>query len=81
MMNWVFKKLSTNSNVNGYEVDNLPLKINNIDELCDKVRKYIDCKSGLEFKDVSSIYEGEFNKIVYDIYGLNSEEIKYIEEN
>ena len=27
LMNWFFKKLSTNSNVNGYEIDNLPIAI------------------------------------------------------
>ena len=27
MLNWFFAKLSTNSNVNGYEVDNLPVRI------------------------------------------------------
>ena len=39
MMNWYFKRLSTNSNVNGYEVDNLPLKIDKVNELVDAVNE------------------------------------------
>ncbi len=81
LMNWFFKKLSTNSNVNGYEIDNLPLKIKNEDKLIKEVEEYLKIKKIKEVKDDIDAFEKKIDNLVYEIYELNEEEIKYIEEN
>lgn len=81
LMNWFFKKLSTNSNVNGYEIDKLPLKIKNTENLIEEVKKYLDIKKLKEDKDDIDTYENNINNLVYEIYELNEKEIKYIEES
>lgn len=73
LMNFVFKQFSTNSNVNGYEVDNLPIKrdglfeksiailVRNMDNLnCNKSSKLID-------------------HMVYHLYDLTYDEVLIIE--
>lgn len=62
MMNWYFKKLSTNSNVNGYEIDNLPLKYNDIDILINIVKEYIYMMSHSKDFD-RNIYENNIDKV------------------
>ena len=79
MMNWYFKRLSTNSNVNGYEVDNLPLKIDKVNELVEAVENYLNYKNdNYAVQDVNK-FEDIINNIVYEIYGLDSNDIDIIE--
>ncbi|MEE0866392.1 MAG: Eco57I restriction-modification methylase domain-containing protein [Clostridia bacterium] len=79
LMNWFFKKLSTNSNVNGYEIDNLPIKISRENDLIENVVKYLEVKELNSNKESIESFENSIDKIVYDIYGLNEDDIKYIE--
>jgi hypothetical protein len=75
--NWYFSKLSTNSNVNGYEVDNIPIKNLSNDhkeEITKLVHKII------QSTDKTKYYE-ELNSIIYKIYELTEEEIIIIENN
>ena len=83
LMNWYFKKLSTNSNVNGYEIDNLPLKISKDDEstLTNLVKEYMKKKKEVNDKEDIEYYEKKINEIVYNIYNLDNREIRYIEES
>lgn len=76
LLNWYFAKLSTNSNVNGYEVDNLPIKI-------------ADDKTMLEIKELVQellVDAGKtesidkINELIYSIYELDTEEIEEIEK-
>ena len=41
LLNWYFKLFSTNSNVNGYEVDNLPIRIASTNQN-DLITKLVD---------------------------------------
>lgn len=75
LINWYFKKMSTNSNVNGYEIDELPVK--NISESdkkmianCAKIIVDNDDKEKIDFID----------KLLYKVYNLSNEEIQIIEE-
>lgn len=75
LMNWFFKKFSTNSNVNGYEVDNLPIIVSQ-----DKSKK--ERLIGIVISLLNSFskeLENEMNVIVYSIYGLTDEEIAIVE--
>lgn len=77
LLNFVFSKFSTNSNVNGYEVDNLPIyfPINNAPFIA-KVDKILAAKkSGRE----TTTFEHELDVMVYKLYNLNFEEVKIID--
>ena len=77
LLNWFFAKLSTNSNVNGYEVDNLPIKIPT-----DEGKKIVTLLvHRLLENPLDTVAEEQLNKIIYDTYGLSSEQITVVESN
>lgn len=82
--NWFYKTMSTNSNVNGYEVDNLPILVceekaqNKIINLVDKILEFKKSTLG---KKQTSEYEQKIDQLVYKLYGLTPEEIKMVEGN
>ena len=82
-LNWFFRCFSTNSNVNGYEVDNFPIpKITQIEQekLSILVKRVIEAKRQDSTFD-TSIMESEIDSLVYKAYCLNVEEIQIIEHS
>ena len=77
LLNWFFAKLSTNSNVNGYEIDNLPIKVPNQLVSC----KLIDIVDKLLDDPFKQEYVNSLDTLVYNIYDLTEEEIKTIEDS
>lgn len=82
LLNYVFKLLSTNSNVNGYEVDNLPIanSVSEVDKqiIVETVTQILEDKK----KDINydtSEDEKKLDGIIYKLYGLNPQDIKVIE--
>lgn len=76
VLNWFFAKLSTNSNVNGYEVDNLPIRIGKnvqVIELEKTVKALLDSPSNDALKE-------QLDSIIYDVYGLTADEQIIIEK-
>ncbi|HEX6182152.1 MAG TPA: N-6 DNA methylase [Chitinophagaceae bacterium] len=71
LQNWFFKKFSTNSNVNGYEIDNLPVV--NLDpheaELLKNIAEYMCC---ISTKDniplLYSFFETLNNAVNYELF-------------
>ena len=66
--NWFFKCYSTNSNVNGYEVDNLPIP-NTLPQSLDTVYRYLNLtvpKSA--YSVISNFYQELVNAITYQLY-------------
>lgn len=76
LLNWFFAKLSTNSNVNGYEVDNIPIKIAN-DALMREVESVV--QSLLEEPNNQQMLQ-ELDAVVYKIYSLTEDEQKIVEQ-
>lgn len=74
LLNWYFAKLSTNSNVNGYEVDNIPIRM---DE--QKKKRISELVQNLLNKPEDHESEDELNTLVYDMYGLSDAERKIVE--
>ena len=74
LLNWYFAKLSTNSNVNGYEVDNIPIKIDETKKkyISELVERLLENPTDYESED-------ELNTLIYDIYGLSKDERKIVE--
>lgn len=79
LLNWFFKKLSTNSNVNGYEVDNLPVKED--DSIAQEIQQCVVKLLALEGdkNHLEVELEDRINELVYELYGLKDEEIKEVE--
>lgn len=78
LINWYFRCFSTNSNVNGYEIDNLPIP--QIDRKIQMNLKNLVSKLSQCTNDTSKV-ESMINHIVYDLYGLSEDEIKIIEQS
>ena len=75
VLNWFFSRLSTNSNVNGYEIDNLPIK-----EANEKLRQKIIANviEILKGSDKEDSLINNIDKIIYKIYSLNISDISLI---
>ena len=81
-INWFFRCFSTNSNVNGYEVDNFPipqLSPNTQATISELVKKVIDAKRTNSSTDTSAI-EKQIDELVYQAYELSKDDIKIIEQ-
>ena len=82
LLNFVFSKTSTNSNVNGYEVDNLPVAMagEKDQERLAKLSTRILAAKQRDAETDTSALEREIDELVYALYGLTPAEIKIIEE-
>ena len=79
LTNWIFRKTSTNSNVNCYEVNNLkiPLKLNIFNKPLEKIVKNILQRKS-EGKSTATL-EQEIDNLVYKLYELTYDEVKVID--
>ena len=75
VLNWFFSKLSTNSNVNGYEVDNLPVRVAS-DSVIGNVE---ECVELLLHNPEDQAVREKLDSIVYKIYGISESEQTIIE--
>ena len=83
IINWIFNSRSTNSNVNNYEIERLPIpKFNDNDKktIEELVNKCIELKENDENADIKLI-QNDIDKIIYELYDINEDEIKIIEGN
>ena len=82
LMNFFFGKFSTNSNVNGYEVDELPLILSVSLEKQAPIIALVDRILAAKKEDPNadtSALEAEIDQLVYKLYGLTEEEIAIVE--
>lgn len=79
LLNYIFKLLSTNSNVNGYEVDNLPLVIaDNQVPYIELVNKILEAKKIDIHADTKSL-ENKIDYLVYKLYNLTYDEVLIVD--
>ena len=79
LTNWIFRKTSTNSNVNCYEINNLRLPIilkKNSKNVEDIVHNILTLKS--QGKDTTAL-EQQIDNMVYKLYELTYEKVKIID--
>ena len=82
-INWFFRCFSTNSNVNGYEVDNFPIPRLDSDvqlRISELVKEVIETKRVNHLIDTSAI-EKQIDEFVYQAYELSKDDIKIIEQS
>ena len=79
LLNYIFKLQSTNSNVNGYEVDNLPFIIDeNQEPYIELANKILEIKKDSIQNDTSHL-ENQIDLLVYKLYGLTYDEILIVD--
>lgn len=87
LLDWFFRKTSTNNHVNGYEVESLPITKNyNNNELEEITKKMINLiaensNNTEETQKNINLYQQEIDKIVYKLYNLTYEEVLTIDKN
>ena len=83
VINWFFRRFSTNSNVNGYEVESFPIpnatKLEK-ETIASKVDAIIKMKGISVSADTKSI-ENEIDQMVYALFGLSEKEIEIVESS
>lgn len=82
-INWFFRCFSTNSNVNGYEVDNFPIPKLPEDiqiKISQLVKQIIEIKQAKYTTD-TSVIEKQLDELVYQVYELSKDDIKIIEQS
>ncbi|WQS93149.1 Eco57I restriction-modification methylase domain-containing protein [Helicobacter pylori] len=85
LLDWLFRKTSTNNHVNLYELETLPIpQITKSNQpTADKIIALVDKILALKEKDPKANtqeLEKEIDALVYQLYNLTNEEIKIIEE-
>ena len=81
IIDWYFRKTSTNNHVNIYELEQLPIPIASAEQqkpvivLVDEIMRKKESNPNADILEI----EREINKLVYGIYGLTEEEIAVIE--
>ena len=78
LMNFIFKCKSTNSNVNGYEVNSLPIINEKNKELIALVKSVLQEKEKNINSNTSEL-ENRIDELVYKLYDLTTSEIEIIE--
>ena len=78
LLNYIFKQFSTNSNVNGYEVDNLPIVLP-IPERIGIIAKSVVAAKAFDEKADTKQKELEIDLLVYHLYGLTYDEVLIVD--
>ena len=83
VINWFFRRFSTNSNVNGYEVESFPIpnatKLEK-ETIASKVDAILKMKSISVSADTKSI-ENEIDQMVYALFDLSEKDIEIVESS
>ena len=79
LLNFIFKLQSTNSNVNGYEVNNLPIAISSNKTVYeDLVNRVLECRRSNNI--ISALtFEKQIDLLVYHLYGLSYDEVLIVD--
>jgi hypothetical protein len=81
LLDWYFRKTSTNNNVNGYEVEQLPIPLVSAQQqqpVIARAGKILAAKAADPQADTSAL-EREIDALVYRLYNLSYDEVKVIE--
>lgn len=83
VIDWYFRKTSTNNHVNIYELEQLPIPKANREQdnlITSLIDRIVIKKQNNHNSDISSL-EKEIDTIVYQLYNLTPKEIAIIEQN
>ena len=83
LIDWYFRKTSTNNHVNIYELEQIPIPTIDVDFqkiLNDIIDGIVSLKMSNPNNDIIAL-EKEIDSIIYQLYGLTDAEIKIIEQS
>ena len=81
LFNWFFRCFSTNSNVNSYEVENIPVVVGEKEQcqhIQDIVNQILSVKQSDPSTDTTAL-EDEIDFMVYKLYGLTYDEVLVVD--
>ena len=81
LFNWFFRCFSTNSNVNSYEVENIPVVVGEKEQyqhIQDIVNQILSVKQSDPSAD-TTVLENEIDFMVYKLYGLTYDEVLVVD--
>ena len=80
-LDWYFRVTSTNNNVQGYELEQLPIPALSTREKAElgRLADHVLAERRVEPSANTSLVEAEIDKLVYSLYGLTEEEIATVE--
>ncbi len=82
LLNYIFKQFSTNSDENGYGVDNILIQHNESGEiLISSLVTQILTHRGKDSNIDTSIEEQELGRLVYHLYGLTYDEVNIVDSD
>ncbi|WP_375585955.1 Eco57I restriction-modification methylase domain-containing protein [Cyclobacterium xiamenense] len=82
LLNWRFKKTSSNNNVSTTEIESLPFtRKSDIDFSIIKLVKTVLILKKKNPENETTLLENQIDQLVYILYGLTEEEIKIVEES
>ena len=82
VIDWYFRKTSTNNHVNIYELEQLPIPKASIEQqkpIVELINKIMEKKQSNSAADISML-EREIDRLVYKLYNLTDEETRVIEQ-
>ncbi len=82
IIDWYFRKTSTNNHVNIYELEQLPIPKASQEQqkpIVELINKIMEKKQSNSSADITSL-EREIDRLVYKLYNLTDEEIEMIEQ-
>lgn len=78
LLDWVFRKTSSNNHVGGYELRQLPIKFaEDPSQIIGIVRKILDAKAKDKAADTSD-WEFQLDEMIFDLYGFTKPERDYV---
>jgi hypothetical protein len=81
LLDWVFRKTSTNNHVGGYELKHLPIRFTeDTSQIKNLVHEILDLKNADKTADTSGL-EFKLDELVFDLYGFSDTERDYIRLN
>jgi hypothetical protein len=82
LMDWFFRKTSTNNHVASYEIEQLPMPKEFDQTIVAKIERLVDQILAAKAKDAkadTTALEAELDKMVYRVYDLTEDEVKAVE--
>jgi hypothetical protein len=81
IVDWIFRKTSTNNHINIYEIEQIPIPMvtaQQEDEVVEVIQEILAAKKADPTADTLEL-EAEIDQLVYKLYGLTDEEIAIVE--
>jgi len=81
LLDWIFRKTSSNNHVGGYELKQLPIKVDSDTTPYESIISQILEQKSHDYNADTSALESELDNLIFKLYGLKENEIQLIRNN